>query len=105
MSPEAAQAGAKLKDATQLSREYLLGLLRAALRPSRIDPDEVRKVLRLIKAAGKDPVGLYREAMRSRPEAFDAPPLLASLLGKDVPKDKQLDLQVGETLSKRSRRG
>ena len=96
MSTEPAAVGG-----TGLSESFLLGILKAALRPSRIDLEEVKKVLRTISLSGFDPVKLYQEAVADRPEAFDPPPLLANLLPRHLPKEKQLDLQLGEILSKK----
>lgn len=86
----------------RLPKDYLLGVLRAALRPSRIERDEVRKVLKLISLQGYNPVELYREALRDRPDNYEAPPKLVQLLPRDLPKEKQLDAALGEVLRRRS---
>lgn len=85
----------------KVSREYLLGQLRAALRPSRVSLAEVRRVLRLIVYYGYPPVEMYHEALQSRPDNYDPPPLLAEVLPKDLPKESQLDVARGEVLTKR----
>ncbi len=81
-----------------LSREYLLGQLRAALRPSRIDLVELRRVLKLIVWEGYNPVELWNEALLARPDNYDPPPLLEDVLPPDEPKEKVLDMQAGESL-------
>lgn len=93
---------ADLRGEKKLSRSFLLGMLRSALRVARIDVAEVRKLLRAISVEGYDPVKMYREAVRGRPEGFDPPPLLADLLPQDVGKEKVLDTAVGEVMQKRS---
>jgi hypothetical protein len=80
----------------RVSRGFLLGLLRAALRPARIEVSEVKKLLKVASLMGYNPVALYNEAVAGRPDEYEKPPLLASLLPHDVPKQKQLDLARGE---------
>ena len=86
----------------RLSKDFLLGQLRAALRPSRISVAEVRRLLRVASEMGYNPVELYREAVKGRPEAYDPPPLLTELLPKDAPKEVQLDLALGKVLSRKA---
>jgi hypothetical protein len=93
---------ADLRGEKKLSRSFLLGMLRAALRPARVDVGEVRKLLRVVVMEGYNPVEMYREAVASRPENFDPPPLLADLLPKDVRREKVLDTAVGEVLEKKA---
>lgn len=87
-------------EAPKVSREVLLGLLRAALRPSRISLVEVRRLLRVAVALGYNAVELYREASESRPETYDPPPPLVEVLPRDLPREKQLDLRLGAILAK-----
>ncbi len=57
-------------------RELVLGQVRAALRPSRLDPVEVREVLLTAAKLGHDPASIYAEALKNRPAGLDpAPPL------------------------------
>ena len=85
----------------KVSRGFLLGILRAALRPSRIEVGEVRKVLLAAKAMGYNPVELYQEAVRDRPDSYEPPPLLAAVLPGDLPLEKQFDSALGEVLQKK----
>ena len=96
---------ADLRGEKKLSRGFLLGMLRAALRVARIDVGEVRKLLRVAAHEGYNPVELYQEAVKGRPDNFDPPPLLAELLPRDVPREKVLDTAVGEVLTKRPSAG
>jgi hypothetical protein len=80
----------------RVSRGFLLGQLRAALRPARIEVAEVRRILRVASLMGYAPVALYNEAVAGRPDEYDKPPSLVALLPRDVPKTKQLDLTLGE---------
>lgn len=84
----------------KLSRDFLVGMLRAALRPRRINSAEVRKVLRAIVWAGYRPYELWKEALMQRPDNYDPPPLFAEVMPKDMPREEHLDLQEGETLVK-----
>jgi hypothetical protein len=86
----------------KISRGFLLGILRAALRPSRVDLAEVKKVLRVIVVQGYDPVAMYREAVKDRPENYEPVPLLPSLLPPQLPREVQLDLRLGNVLRQHS---
>lgn len=97
-----AETGETPKPEPKPSREFLLGQLRAALRPSRISLEEVRRLLRVAVALGYDPVALYQEAASDRPEVYDPVPLLASVLPRDLPKEERLDLSLGKVLTRRS---
>ena len=88
-------------DGPKVSRGFLLGILRAALRPSRIEVAEVRKVLRAAEAMGYNPVEMYQEALETRPDNYAPPPLLKSVLPADLPKEKQFDAALGEVLQKK----
>jgi hypothetical protein len=83
------------------SKQFLLGQLRACLRPSRIDLVEVRRLLRAIVASGFNPVELWNEALRTRPDVYDPPPAIVSLLPEDLPREKQWDAALGEVLVKK----
>ena len=85
----------------KVSREFLVGMLKAALRPSRIDLVEVRRLLRVALLQGLNPVELYQEALQGRPEVYDSPPQLVELLPRELAREKQLDLQSGEKLGPR----
>jgi hypothetical protein len=50
---------------------------------------------------GYNPVELYREAVKGRPDSYDPPPLLTELLPKDAPKEVQLDMTLGKVLAKK----
>jgi hypothetical protein len=85
----------------RVSREFLLGILKAALRPERIEMSEVKKVLLAAQAMGYDPTKLYLEAVEDRPEAYAPPPLLKQVLPSDLPLEKQYDSALGVVLQKR----
>lgn len=97
-----AETGESQKPRGRPSRAYLVGMLRVALRPSRISLVEVRRLLRVASALGYDPVAMYQEAASSRPEVYDPPPLLASVLPRDLPRESRLDLSLGKVLTRRS---
>jgi hypothetical protein len=82
----------------QLSREFLLGQLKAALRPSQVSLDEVRRLLRVIALMGYNVAEMYMEAAEDRPEVYDPVPLLAKVAPKESvgEKHKELDLSRGE---------
>ena len=61
-------------------RDLVLGQVRAALRPSRIDPVEVREVLLGAKSLGFEPSELYLEAQENRPERYERVPSLSQVL-------------------------
>ena len=85
----------------RVSRGFLLGILRAALRPSRIDLAEVRKVLQVASVMGYSPVELYQEALQERPDNYAPPPLLKDVLPGDLPLEKQFDTALGEVLRRK----
>lgn len=78
---ESERAGAELK---KVSEEFVLGLLKAALPPYRIDLRKLRMVLKLAVASGYDPVLLYRKALEGRPERWEKPPLADLVVNSEV---------------------
>lgn len=72
------------QETRQVSRAYVLGLLKAALPPHQISLRKVRMVLQLAVASGYDPRALYREATADRPEDWDAVPGLDSVVTPSV---------------------
>lgn len=93
---------ADLGERPRLSREFLLGQLRAALRPSRISLVEVRRLLRVAVLMGYNAAELYEEASAGRPETYGPVPLLVRVLPRDLPKEARLDLTVGKVMTSRS---
>ena len=69
---EVEEAASEMKG---VSEGFVLGLLRAALPPHRIELSKVRMVLRLAVALGYNPVSLYSQALEGRPEQWEKPPL------------------------------
>lgn len=55
-------------------RQMTVGQIRAALRISGIEPDEVRQQLRVAQKEGFDPRGLYEEATANRPPRWQRAP-------------------------------
>ena len=82
----------------KLSREFLLGQLKAALRPSQVSLNEVRRLLRVIALMGYNVAEMYMEAAEDRPEVYDPVPLLTKVAPKESvgEKHKELDLSQGE---------
>ena len=97
-----AETGETPKPRGRPSRAFLVGMLGAALRPRRISLVEVRRLLRVAAALGYDPVAMYQEAASGRPDVYDPPPLLASVMPRDLPKEARLDLSLGKVLTRRS---
>jgi hypothetical protein len=69
-----------LRSNAKQDRGMWLGQVKAALRPSGIDPVEVREVLLAAKWAGQNPSGLYLSAVRDRPPEYESPPPLQKVL-------------------------
>jgi hypothetical protein len=74
-----------------VSREFLLGLLKAALPPHQISLRKVRMVLKLAVASGVDPSELYRAAIEGRPEDWDVPPALDVAVSREVENSPPLE--------------
>ena len=70
-------------------RSLALGQIQAALRPSNVDPVELREVLLGVERLGFNPVSLYREASRG---VRQAPPLFKVLPLRTISRH----LQEGE---------
>ena len=67
-------------------RDLVLGQVRAALRPSNVDPVEVREVLLTALSLGYDPSDLYLQAVRERPKQYEPAPPLSKVLPSEVLK-------------------
>ena len=63
-----------------ISKELALGQVRAALRPTLLDPVEVREVLLGLLSMGHDAAALYLEATMNRPQEYQPPPPLTKVL-------------------------
>jgi len=63
------------EDLRKVSEGFVVGLIKAALPPYRIELRKLRLALRLAVAAGYDPVLLYQRALEGRPERWEKPPL------------------------------
>jgi hypothetical protein len=78
---EVERAGVERK---QVSEEFVLGLLKAALPPFRIDYRRVRMVLKLAVALGYEPSSLYRRACEGRSEDWEKPRLADAVVDREV---------------------
>jgi hypothetical protein len=73
-----------VQESKKVSEEFVLGLLRAALPPFRIDYRRVRMVLKIAVASGYDPSSLYRRACEGRLDSWEKPLLSDEVVNKSV---------------------
>lgn len=66
----------------------MLGQVRAALRPSRVDVVELREVLMTAEELGFDAASLYLEAKEARPLEYEPAPPLAGVLPDNENSDE-----------------
>lgn len=68
----------------EVSKELVLGSVKAALRPFNPDPVEVRESLLGALKLGFDPSDLYLQAVHDRPPEWDPAPPLVKVVPENV---------------------